>query len=291
MDRKIPLDFPNIKNLFEDNPKDICKLLIRARSIIFYDTNSFAFHSTKKERYYALDFFHSEDVVVFINPILREMNYKDTEKFPPWYLNYFKALREKVKSFILLDEKQYVNILKIGKPHIENIDIRIKQAFLNAFKQNKRVEKEIRVVNPKEKDFLHKLLSIADRKENVKNRGEIGIYIATQILCSLKEKANYKIFSDDYTAYPYMKELTNVLEKYYPKANIGYFSTIRNIQELANILSLDKEGILSYLNNIEREKNSKIFIKERPYDTCKRVIQTNEYLVENILNKSIDIKF
>lgn len=291
MYRNIPLDFSDIKDLFEDNPKEICKLLIKARSIIFYDTNSFAFHSNKKERYYALDFFSSEDVVVFINPILREMNYKDTEKFPPWYSNYFKALREKVKSFILLDEKQYINLFKIGKPHVENVDIRIKQAFLNAFKQNKPVEKEIKKVNPKEKNFLDKLLDIADKKENLKNRGEIGIYIAVQILCSLKEKANYKIFSDDYTAYPYMKGLTSILEKYYSKANIGYFSTVRNIQELANRLNLDKDGILNYLNNIEREKNSKIFIKERPYDTCKRVIQTDHYLVDNIFNKSIEVLF
>ncbi len=290
-DKRIPSDFSDIRSFFETNPKEIFKLLIQAESIILYDTNSFAFHSNKKDRYYALDFFHSKDVVVFIEPVLREMNYSESGKLPPWYLDYFKELREKVKAFIFLEEKEYINLIKISKPSQNNVEVRVKQAFLSAFEQNKAIEKEIQVLNPKENGFLDALLKIANIKENDKNRGEIGLFVAVQILCSLKEKVNYKVFSDDYTAFPYMRELTNILEKYYPKANIAYLSTVRNIQVLGQNLSLDKESLMEYLKNIEREENAKLFIRQLPYDTCKRVDKSNEELAEEILERKIEVIF
>lgn len=291
INKNIPLDFNSIENLFEINPREIFKLLLRSESIILYDTNSFAFHCNKKSRYYALDFFSSKDVVVFIHPILREMNYKESKKFPPWYLDYFKELRKKVTAFIFLDEREYINLLKIGKPSLKNIEVRIKEAFLSAFQQNKAIEKEIQHLNPKDKNFLDKLFTIINRKDNDKNRGEVGLFVAVQILCSLKEKANYKIFSDDYKAFPYMRGLTNILDKYYEKANIAYLSTVRNIQVLGDNLKLDNEGILEYLNNMEREKDAKLFIKKLPYDTCKRVVKSNEELAENIFKREVEILF
>ena len=133
-DREFPLNFSEIEDLFNIEPKEICKLLIQAKSIILYYTNCFGFHAKKSNgKYYALDFFNKNDVVIFLEPIIREMNYKDTKEIQPWYLDYFRALKNKVKALIYIDEKDYINLLKIGKPSLSNIELRVKTAFLNAF--------------------------------------------------------------------------------------------------------------------------------------------------------------
>ncbi|KIL07495.1 hypothetical protein SR42_00110 [Clostridium botulinum] len=290
--KKFPLNFSEIEALFTKEPKDICKLLIKSKSIILYDTNCFGFHANiSNGKYYALDFFHKDDVVIFVEPIIREMNYKNTKQIPSWYLEYFKQLKKKVKALIYIDERDYINLLKIGKPSLTNIEPRVKTAFLNGFYQSKFLEKEIKSLNVSKNDFYETLINITNRKENEKNRGEIALFISVQILCSLKEMANYKIFSDDSAAYPYMSGLTSILETYYPNANIAYVSTIRNIGKLASTLNLNYEQILDYLNNIKRILDRKIYIRELPYDTKRQVLKSDEELANDLDCKKIEILF
>lgn len=292
INRNYPLNFSEIEDLLSRDPKDICRLLIQAKSIILYDTNCFGFHANvSNERYYALDFFNENDVVVFVEPIIREMNYNNSNQIQPWYLDYFRALKDKVKALIYMDERDYINLLKIGKPSLTKIEPRVKTAFLNAFKQNTDLRNEISSLNICDENFYKDLIDIANRPGNEKNRGEIALFLSVQILCSLKEIANYKIFSDDAAAYPYMSGLTEILEKFYPKANIAYFSTIRNIQELARNADLNYDQILDYFNNIRRNDNRNIYLKEIPYDTKRLVSKSDEDLARDIVDKRIEILF
>lgn len=292
-DRNYPLNFSEIEDLFIKDPKEICKLLIRASSIILYDTNCFGFHaSISNGKYYALDFFNENDVVVFVEPIIREMNYNNTSKIQPWYLDYFKALRYKVKALIFIDERDYITLLKIGKPSLDNIDQRVKMAFLNAFKQNALVKKEINKLDIYNENFYKDLIDIANREGNEKNRGEIALFTSVQILCSLKEIANYKIFSDDSAAHSsYLSLLSKILETYHSKANIAYVSTIRNIQGLARSLNLNYAQILDYLSNIKRNEGRKIYLREIPYDTKRLVEKSDEDLAKDIVDNKIEILF
>lgn len=290
--RTYPLNFSKIEGLLTKDPKDICKLLIQAKSIILYDTNCFDFHdNVSNERYYALDFFTENDVVVFVEPIIREMNYNNSNQIQPWYLYYFRALKDKVKALIYIDEIDYINLLKVGKPSLTKIETRIKTAFLNAFKQNTNLRNQINSLNICDENFYKDLINISNRQGNEKNGGEIALFISVQILCSLKEMANYKIFSDDAKAFPYLSGLTEILERFYPKANIAYFSTIRNIQELARNVNLNYDEILDYFNNIKRNDNRKIYLKEIPYDTKRLVSKSDEDLAYDIVNKKIEILF
>ena len=102
---------------------------------------------------------------------------------------------------------------------------------------------------------------------------------------------NYKIFSDDYAAYPYMSELTGILQNLSPKANIAYISTIRNIQELTRNFSLDYDQVIEYLNNIKRYTELKIYFREIPYDTIRHVSKSNENLAKDLVAKKIEILF
>lgn len=272
--------------------KDISKLLINSKSIILYDTNCFGFHAKKfTEKYYAFDFFNKDDIVIFLEPVIREINYKDTNEIPTWYLDYFIELKNKVKALIYIDERDYMDLLRIGKPSLNNIEIRLKNAFFNAFKDNVELRTEINQLNIKDKNFYKDLIDIANRDLNKKNRGEIALFIAVQVLCSLKEMTNYKIFSDDYAAYPYMSELTGILQNLSPKANIAYISTIRNIQELTRNFSLDYEQVIEYLNNIKRYTELKIYFREIPYDTIRHVSKSNENLAKDLVAKKIEILF
>ena len=291
-DREYPLNFSEIEDLFNMEPKDICRLLITAKSIILYDTNCFGFHAKKSnEKYYALDFFNKDDVVIFLEPIIREMNYKDTKEIQSWYLEYFRELKNKVKALIYIDERDYMDLLKIGKPSLNNIAIRVKNAFLNAFKDNVELRSEIKKLNISGENFCMDLIDIANGEGNEKKRGEIALFISVQILCSLKEMTNYKIFSDDYAAYPHMSGLTSVLENLSPKANIAYISTIRNIQELTRNFSLNYEQILEYFNNIKRYEDTKIHLREIPYDTTRHISKSNEDLAKDLVDKKIEILF
>ena len=272
--------------------KDISKLLINSKSIILYDTNCFGFHAKKfTEKYYAFDFFNKDDIVIFLEPVIREINYKDTNEIPTWYLDYFIELKNKVKALIYIDERDYMDLLRIGKPSLNNIEIRLKNAFFNAFKDNVELRTEINQLNIKDKNFYKDLIDIANRDLNKKNRGEIALFIAVQVLCSLKEMTNYKIFSDDYAAYPYMSELTGILQNLSPKANIAYISTIRNIQELTRNFSLDYDQVIEYLNNIKRYTELKIYFREIPYDTIRHVSKSNENLAKDLVAKKIEILF
>jgi len=291
-DRNYPLNFSEIEDLFIKDPKEICKLLIRTNSIILYDTNCFGFHAKKSnEKYYALDFFHENDVVVFVEPIIREMNYNNTNQIQPWYLDYFRALNDKVKALIYIDENDYVYLLKIGKSSLTNVEIRVKNAFSNALSQNAPLKKEINLLDIQNNDFCKELIGIANREGNEKNRGEIALFTSIQILCSLKEIANYKIFSDDSAAYPYMSGLTDILEKCYPKANIAYVSTIRNIQGLARSLNLNYNQILDYFNTIKRNAGRNIYLREIPYDTKRLVAKSDEDLAKDIVDNKVEILF
>ncbi|MFA9396847.1 MAG: hypothetical protein ACERKV_01080 [Clostridiaceae bacterium] len=288
----IPLNFKDIEDLFEFDFKQICKLLNQARSIILYDTNSYIFHCNKPNgRYYALDFFNKDDVIIFVEPIIREMKDKRTNKILDWYLGYLKELKNKVKALIFIDEKCYIDLLKFGKPSLTNTEVKIKQAFSSAFQENIALNTKIDELNPYEKDFYEKLLNLANSKGNEKNRGEIALFIAVQVLCALKEKANYKICSDDYAAYSYIVKLTDILENFYPKANIGYISTLRMIQEIARNNDLNYEKTLEYFDNIKRKEGTKIFIKEIPYDTKRHVFISDKNIAENLINKKIEILF
>lgn len=292
INRNYPLNFSEIEDLLTRDPKDICRSLIQAKSIILYDTNCFGFHANvSNERYYALDFFNENDVVVFVEPIIREMNYNSSNQIQPWYLNYFRALKTHVKALIYIDEIDYISLLKVGKPSLTKIEPRVKTAFLNAFKQNIALRNEINSLNICDENFYKDLIDIANRPGNEKNRGEISLFILVQILCSLKEMANYKIFSDDAKAFPYMSGLTEILEKFYPKANIAYFSTIRNIQELARNSHLNYDQILDYFNNIGRNDNRTIYLKEIPYDTKRLASKSYEDLAKDIVDKKIEILF
>ena len=162
---------------------------------------------------------------------------------------------------------------------------------MNAFKDNAELKNEIKQLNISGANFYKDLIDIANREGNEKNRGEIALFISVQILCSLKEKANYKIFSDDSKAYPYMSGLTEILEKYYPKANIAYISTIRNIQGLARNLDLSYEQILDYLNNINRNLDRKIYLREISYDTKRLVSKSDEDLAKDIVHRKIEVLF
>lgn len=292
-DRNYPLNFSEIEDLFIKDPKEICKLLIKAGSIILYDTNCFGFHaSISNGKYYALDFFNENDVVVFVEPVIREMNYNNTNQIQPWYLDYFKSLNGKVKALIFIDERDYISLLKIGKPFLSNIELKIKTAFLNAFKDNASIKNEINKLKINNQSFYKELIDITNRQENKKNRGEIALFISVQILCSLKEKANYKIFSDDSAAYiPYLSSLTGILEKHYPKANIAYISTIRNIQVLSRNLKLNFDEILIYFNNIKRNEDRKIYLREIPYDTKRLVLKSDADLAKDIYDSKIEILF
>lgn len=290
--REYPLNFSEIESLFTMELKDISKLLINSKSIILYDTNCFGFHAKKfTEKYYAFDFFNKDDIVIFLEPVIREINYKDTNEIPTWYLDYFIELKNKVKALIYIDERDYMDLLRIGKPSLNNIEIRLKNAFFNAFKDNVELRTEINQLNIKDKNFYKDLIDIANRDLNKKNRGEIALFIAVQVLCSLKEMTNYKIFSDDYAAYPYMSELTGILQNLSPKANIAYISTIRNIQELTRNFSLDYEQVIEYLNNIKRYTELKIYFREIPYDTIRHVSKSNENLAKDLVAKKIEILF
>ena len=291
-DREYPQKLLEIESLFNMEPKDISKLLINSKSIILYDTNCFGFHAKKfNEKYYALDFFNKDDVVIFLEPIIREMNYKDTNEIQTWYLDYFRELKNKVRALIYIDERDYVDLLTIGKPSLNNIEIRLKNAFLNAFKDNAELRNEIKQLNIRDTNFYKDLINIANKDGNEKNRGEIAIFTAVQVLCSLKELTNYKIFSDDYVAYPYMSELTDILGNLSPKANIAYISTIRNIQELTRNFSLDYERVLEYLTSIKWYTESKIYFREIPYDTMRHVSKSNENLAKDLVDKKIEILF
>lgn len=291
-DRECPQNLLEIESLFNMKPKDISKLLINSKSIILYDTNCFGFHAKKfNEKYYALDFFYKDDVVIFLEPIIREMNYKATNEIQTWYLDYFRELKNKVRALIYIDERDYVELLRIGKPSLNNIEIRLKNAFLNAFKDNAELRNEIKQLNIRDTNFYKDLINIANTDGNEKNRGEIAIFTAVQVLCSLKELTNYKIFSDDYAAYPYMSELTDILGNLSPKANIAYISTIRNIQELTRNFSLDYERVLEYLTSIKRYTESKIYFREIPYDTMRHVSTSNENLAKDLVDKKIEILF
>jgi hypothetical protein len=292
-DRNYPLNFSEIENLFITDPKEIYKLLIGASSIVLYDTNCFGFHADiSNGKYYALDFFNENDVVVFVEPIIREMNYKNTNQTQPWYLDYFKALKTHVKGLIFIDERDYITFLKIAKPFLSNIEIKVKTAFLNAFKDNASVKDEINKLKVNSQNFYKDLIDITNRQENKKNRGEIALFISVQILCLLKEMANYKIFSDDSAAYiPYLSSLTEILEDYYQKANIAYVSTIRNIQILSRNLKLDFNEILIYFNNIKRNENRQIYLREIPYDTKRLVSKSDEDLAKDIADNKIEILF
>ena len=290
--REYPLNFSEIESLFTMELKDISKLLINSKSIILYDTNCFGFHAKKfTEKYYAFDFFNKDDIVIFLEPVIREINYKDTNEIPTWYLDYFIELKNKVKALIYIDERDYMDLLRIGKPSLNNIEIRLKNAFFNAFKDNVELRTEINQLNIKDKNFYKDLIDIANRDLNKKNRGEIALFIAVQVLCSLKEMTNYKIFSDDYAAYPYMSELTGILQNLSPKANIAYISTIRNIQELTRNFSLDYEQVIEYLNNIKRYTELKIYFREILYDTIRHVSKSNENLAKDLVAKKIEILF
>lgn len=290
--REYPLNFSEIESLFTMELKNISKLLINSKSIILYDTNCFGFHAKKfTEKYYAFDFFNKDDVVIFLEPVIRGMDYKDTNEIPTWYLDYFIELKNKVKALIYIDERDYMDLLRIGKPSLNNIEIRLKNAFFNAFKDNVELRTEINQLNIKDKNFYKDLIDIANRDLNKKNRGEIALFIAVQVLCSLKEMTNYKIFSDDYEAYPYMSELTGILQNLSPKANIAYISTIRNIQELTRNFSLDYEQVIEYLNNIKRYTELKIYFREIPYDTIRHVSKSNENLAKDLVAKKIEILF
>ena len=292
-DRNYPLNFLEIEDLFIKDPKEIFKLLIKAGSIILYDTNCFGFHaSISNGKYYALDFFNENDLVVFVEPVIREMNYNNTNQIQPWYLDYFKVLRNKVKALIFIDERDYISLLKIAKPFLTNIELKVKTSFLNAFKDNKPIKNEINKLKINNQNFYKELIDITNRQENKKNRGEIALFISVQILCVLKEKANYKIFSDDSAAYiPYLSSLTEILEEYYPKANIAYVSTIRNIQVLARRHNLNYYQILDYFNNIKRNMGRKIYLREIDYDTKRLVSESDEDLAKGIVNNNIDILF
>lgn len=292
-DRNYPLNFSEIEDLFIKDPKEICKLLIRTNSIILYDTNCFGFHAKKSnEKYYALDFFHENDVVVFVEPIIREMNYNNTNQIQPWYLDYFRALNNKVKALIFIDERDYISLLKIGKPSLSNIELRVKTAFLNAFKQNTLIKDEINKLKINNENFYKDLIDIANGEGNKKNRGEIALFTSVQILCSLKEMANYKIFSDDSAAYvPYLSLLKEILEIYHSKANIAYVSTIRNIQGLARSLNLNYDQILDYFNNIKRNVGRNIYLREIPYDTKRLVVKSDEDLAKDIVDNKVEILF
>lgn len=292
IDRNYPLNFSEIEDLFVKDPKEICKLLIQSKSIILYDTNCFGFHANiSNGKYYALDFFDKNDVVVFVEPVIREMNYNNSNQIQPWYLDYFKALKNKVKAFVYIDERDYIDLLRIGKPSLTKIEPRVKTAFLNAFKQNAPLRDEINLLNINDENFYKDLIDIVNNEGNEKNRGEIALFIAIQVLCSLKEIANYKIFSDDSKAFPYMSGLTEILEKYYPKANIAYVSTIRNIQGLARDLNLNYDQILEYFNNIKRNNGRNIYLREIPYDTKRNVLKSDEDLAKDFVDKKIEVLF
>ena len=192
-DRNYPLNFSEIEDLFIKDPKEICKLLIQSKSIILYDTNCFGFHAKKSnEKYYALDFFNKDDVVIFLEPIIREMNYKDTKEIQSWYLEYFRELKNKVKALIYIDERDYMDLLKIGKPSLNNIAIRVKNEFLNAFKDNVELRSEIKKLNISGENFCMDLIDIANGEGNEKKRGEIALFISVQILFPTTENEDSK---------------------------------------------------------------------------------------------------
>lgn len=291
-DRNYRLNFSEIEDLFINDPNEIFKLLNRANSIVLYDTNCFGFHANiSGGKYYALDFFNENDVVVFASHIIREMNYNSTNQIQPWYLDYFRALNNKVKALIFIDEADYINLLKIGRPSLNKIKEKIKYIFLNSFNQSAFVTAQIKKLNITDGNFYNDLLDIANSEENKKNRGEIALFTLVQILCLLKEKANYKIFSDDSDAFPYLSSLTKVLEERYSKANIAYISTIRNIQILTHLLNLSYEQILDYFNNIKRNEGRNIYLRELPYETKRCVLKSDEELAKDIIENKIEVLF
>lgn len=291
-DRNYPLNFSEIEDLFIKDPIEIFKLLNRANSIVLYDTNCFGFHANiSNGKYYALDFFNENDVVVFVSTIIREMNYNNTNQIQPWYLEYFRALSNKVKALIFIDEADYINLLKNGKPSLDKIEERIKYVFLNSFKQSALVTEQIKKLNITDGNFYKDLLDITNSEENKKNRGEIALFTSVQILCLLKEKANYKIFSDDSAAFPYLSSLTKILEDYYPQANVAYISTIRNIQILTHLLDLSYEQILDYFNKIKRNEGRNIYLRELPYETKRSVLKSDEEIAKDITENKIEILF
>lgn len=291
-DRNYPLNFSEIEDLFIKDPIEIFKLLNRAYNIVLYDTNCFGFHANiSGGKYYPLDFFNENDVVVFASPIIREMNYNSTNQVHPWYLDYFIALKTHVKALIFIDEADYINLLKIGKPFLNDIEQKIKMAFFNSFKQSAFVTSQINKLNITDENFYNDLLDIANSEHNKKNRGEIALFILVQILCLLKEKANYKIFSDDSAEFPYLSSLTKILEERYPKANIAYISTIRNIQILTRSLNLSCQQILDYLSNIKRNEGRNIYLRELPYETKRCVSKSDEEIAKDIIENKIEILF
>lgn len=174
---------------------------------------------------------------------------------------------------IFIDEADYINLLEIGKPFLNDIEQKIKMAFFNSFKQSAFVTSQINKLNITDGNFYNDLLDIANSERNKKTGGEIALFILVQILCLLKEKANYKIFSDDSDAFPYLSSLTKILKERYPKANIAYISTIRNIQILTRSLNLSYQQILDYLSNIKRNEGRNIYLRELPKDIIENKIE------------------
>lgn len=291
--RNIPTDFNTIEELFETNPSEIPKLLGQANNIIIYDTCTFAYHSNKYDgRYYSLDFFNSNDVVIFLDSVLREMKYKDTQMFPQFYIEYFRELRGHVKAFIFIDERNYIDLLKYKFSTNDEVNVILKTAYACAFQQNNLILDLIKKLNVKDAVFYDKLLILANDEKHNKNRGEIGIFVAVQLLCRLKQLGGrYRIFTDDYSAFPYMRNLTEIVQKYYPKASIGYLSTVKNIETLSNKLNLNYDQILEYLNAIPRKQETQLFIRELPYDNVNRAAKNNQVLAQSICDRKTEIVF
>ncbi len=279
-------NFAEIDNVIWFDLSNVSIGLYSGNRIIFYDTNSFYFHSLPDcERYYALDFFSNDDIIIITKTILIELINVETNNLPETYILYFKQLAQTVKNIIFIDEKDCVSLLKSKYQDTALIFKIIKKVYSFAFILSPDKEK-INKLNISAKDYLENLYKITDDKKYRKNRGEISIVIILLIFSNYVNQ-NFLICSDDYSAYNHYRRLKE--NELLGKSKIAFMSTVSHINYLYKERNLSKEEVIGYLNHIKREVNTKLFYKTLPYETPERKSFTNEELVDTIISNEWEI--
>lgn len=282
-----------IYEISDAHKSDIQKIVIKSERIVFYDTNSFAYHSRQyNSKNYALDFFKETDIVIFTDIVLNEIVSAREDIVNSRYLEYLDKINEKVKYIIILNHREF-NLLYDGlfnAKHSENI---IVNAFKYTFEGNIKVLNEIDEIEKKYKsDMLPHILNLYMQPEYKDNRGEISIFLSIMVLSKMKRRGlKFAIFSDDYKAYTYLSKLDNILEELNRSHLIGLCSTPKNIQIIFDELSLDKTRLTEYFNSIKFSTDANIYHRKAGYDSIVKEKFEISNLIESVYSKVIFIVY